>query len=67
MTREEILKRMNDITNCSEKATINTLCLDCHKEVCDERKECCSFDDFVAVAKDAIIIFLFNYVKNEQL
>lgn len=63
MTREEILIRMNDITNCAEKATINTLCLDCNKEICDERKECGSFDDCVSAAKDAIIIYLFNYVK----
>ena len=66
MTREEILMRMNDINHCARQATINTLCLDCNKEVCDDREECCSFDDFVAAAKDAIIIYLFNYERKRR-
>ena len=63
MTREEILLRMNEINDSAEKATIITLCQDCNKEVCDERRECGTFDDCVTAAKAAIIAFLNIYVK----
>lgn len=52
---------MEDIKVVAKTAVTNCLCLDCNNE--DNCKYCVTFDDCFYSAKEAIIIFLHNYVK----